>query len=65
MPHLGRYLSCIVVNDEALIPAVEMLMSPNLHLQLLQQSLVCSFPHGVHRGTDVIQDAHDARWILG
>lgn len=54
-----------MVDDEALIPAVEVLMGVDLHAQLLQQSLVRPLSHRVHGGTHVIQDAHDTRGILG
>lgn len=53
-----------MVYDEALVPAVEVFVSPNLHLQLLQQGLVSSLAHSMHRGTNIVQDAHDAWRIL-
>lgn len=53
-----------MVYDEALVPAIEVFVGPNLHLQLLQQGLVGSLAHGMHRGTNIVQDAHDARRIL-
>lgn len=58
------HLSSIMVYDESLVPAVEVFVSPNLHLELLQQGLVGPFTHSVHRGTYIIQDAHDAWRIL-
>lgn len=61
---LGLYLPGVVVNDEALVPAVEVLMAPDLHLELLQQCLVSTFTHSMHGGTHVIQDAHDSRRVL-
>lgn len=53
-----------MVNNEALVPAVEVLMIPDLHLELLQQRLIRPLTHRVHRGTHVIQDAHDPRRVL-
>ena len=53
-----------MVNNEALVPAVEVLMVPNLHLQFLEQRLVCPLTHRVHRGTYIIQNAHDPRRVL-
>lgn len=53
-----------MVNNEALVPAVEVLMIPNLHLELLQQRLVRPLTHRMHRGAHVIQDAHDPRRVL-
>lgn len=61
---LGFYLPGIVVNDEALVPAVEVLVAPDLHLELLEQSLVGTLTHSMHGGTHVIQDAHDSRRVL-
>lgn len=61
---LGPYLPSIVVNDEALVPAVEVLVAPDLHLELLQQCLVSTLAHSMHGGTHVIQDAHDSRRVL-
>lgn len=61
---LGFYLSGIVVNDEALVPAVEVLVAPDLHLELLEQCLVGTFTHSMHGGTHVIQNAHDSRRVL-
>lgn len=58
-------LASVVVNDEALIPAVEVLVSVDLHAELLQHSLVRPFANRVHGGTDVVQDAHNAGRILG
>lgn len=60
-PH---YLSSIMMDDKALVPAVEMFMSPNLHLEFLEQCLVSPFSHGVHCGTHVIQNAHNPWGIL-
>lgn len=53
-----------MVNNEALVPAVEVLMIPNLHLELLQQRLIRPLAHRMHRGTHVIQDAHDPGRVL-
>lgn len=53
-----------MVNNEALVPAVEVLMVPNLHLKFLEQRLIRSLTHRVHRGTYIIQDAHDPRGVL-
>lgn len=55
----------IVVDYKALIPAVEVLMVVDLHTEFLQHRLVSSLPLGMHRGTHVIHDAHDAWGILG
>lgn len=57
-------LSSIVVDDEALVPAVEVLMGVDLHAELLQHGLVGSLSYGMHGGAHVIQDTHDTRWIL-
>lgn len=53
-----------MVNNEALVPAVEVLMIPDLHLKLLEQRLIRPLTHRVHGGTHVIQDAHDPRRVL-
>lgn len=53
-----------MVNNEALVPAVEVLMVPNLHLQFLEQCLVRPLTHCVHRGTYIVQNAHDSRRVL-
>lgn len=53
-----------MVNNEALVPAVEVLMVPNLHLEFLEQRLVRPLTHRVHRGTYIIQNAHDPRRVL-
>lgn len=58
-------LASIVVNDEALIPAVEVFMGVDLDSELLQHRLVGPLAHGMHGGANIIQDAHDARRILG
>lgn len=58
-------LASIVVDDEALIPAVEVFMGVDLDSELLQHRLVGPLAHGMHGGTNIIQDAHDARRILG
>lgn len=57
-------LPSVMVDYKALIPAVEMLMVVDLHAQFLQHRLVSSFPFRMHRSTYIIQDAHDAWWIL-
>lgn len=58
-------LACVVVDDEALVPAVEVFVGVDLDSQLLQHGLISSLAHSVHGGTHVIQDAHDTRGILG
>lgn len=58
-------LASVVVDDEALVPAVEVFMGVDGHPQLLQHGLVCPLAHRVHGGTHVIQDTHDARGVLG
>lgn len=58
-------LASVVVDDEASVPAAEVLVGPHLALQLLQQRLIGPLPFGVHGGTDVVQDAHDPGRILG
>lgn len=54
-----------MVDDKASVPTAEVLVRAHLTLQLLQQRLVGALAFGVHGGTDVIQDAHDPRRILG
>lgn len=56
----GSHLASIVVDDEAGAPAVEVLMGTHGHLQLLLQRLVGATACGVHGGTHVVQDTHDA-----
>lgn len=63
-PACWPYLPSIMVNNEALVPAVEVLMVPDLHLEFLQQRLVRPLAHRVHGGAHVIQDAHDPRRVL-
>ena len=58
-------LARIVVDDEALVPAVEVFMGVDLDSELLQHGLISSLSHSMHGGTHVIQDAHDARGTLG
>ena len=58
-------LACVVVDDEALVPAVEVFVSVDLDSQLLQHGLISSLAHSVHGGTHIIQDAHDAGGTLG
>lgn len=58
-------LPCVVVDYEALIPAVEMLMVVDLHAQFLQHRLISALPLCMHRSTYIVQDAHDAWGILG
>lgn len=53
-----------MVNDEALVPAVEVLVAANLHLEFLEQRLIGPLTHGMHGGTHIVQDAHDARRVL-
>lgn len=54
-----------MVDDEALVPAVEVFVGVDLDSELLQHGLVGSLPHCVHGGTHIVQDAHDAGRILG
>ncbi len=58
-------LASIVVDDEALVPAVEVFMGVDLDSELLQHGLVGALAHSVHGGAHIIQDAHDAWRILG
>lgn len=58
-------LASIVVDDEALVPAVEVFMRVDLDAELLQHGLVSPFTHCMHGGAHIVQDAHDARRILG
>ena len=60
----GRYLASVVVDDEAGVPAVEVLVRSHLALQLLQQREVGPLALGVHGGAHVVQDAHDAGGVL-
>lgn len=53
-----------MVDDEALVPAVEVLVRVDLDAELLQHRLVGALAHRVHGGAHVIEDAHDARRIL-
>lgn len=53
-----------MVDDEALVPAVEVLVRVDLDAELLQHGLVGALAHRVHGGAHVIEDAHDARRIL-
>lgn len=57
-------LSGVVVDDEALIPAIEVFVGVDLHAELLQHRLVGPLAHRVHGGAHVIEDAHDARRVL-
>lgn len=57
-------LAGVVVDDEALVPAVEVFVRVDLDTELLQHRLVGPLAHRVHGGAHVIQDAHDARRIL-
>lgn len=57
-------LAGVVVNDEALVPAVKVFVRVDLDAELLQHRLVGTLAHRVHGGAHVIQDAHDARRIL-
>lgn len=57
-------LAGVVVDDEALVPAVEVFVRVDLDAELLQHRLVGPLAHRVHGGAHVIQDAHDARRIL-
>lgn len=54
-----------MVDDEALVPAVEVFVGVDLDSELLQHGLVGPLAHRVHGGAHVIQDAHDAGRILG
>lgn len=53
-----------MVDDEALVPAVEVFMGVDLDSELLQHGLVGTLAHRVHGGAHIIQDAHDAWRIL-
>lgn len=57
-------LASVVVDDEALVPAVEVFVGVDLDSELLQHGLVGSLAHRMHGGAHVVQDAHDARRIL-
>lgn len=57
-------LASVVVDDEALVPAVEVLMGVDLDPELLKHGLVGPLAHRVHGGAHVIQDAHDAGRVL-
>lgn len=57
-------LAGVVMDNEALVPAVEVLVCVDLHPELLQHGLVGSLAHGVHGGAHVVQDAHDTRRTL-
>jgi len=52
------------MDDEAGVPAVEVLVRSHRGLQLLQQSAVGTFSFGVHGGAHVVQHAHDAGRVL-
>lgn len=52
------------MDDEALVPAVEMGVGAQCRLKLLQQSVVCAFPLGMHGGAYIVQDAHKPWRIL-
>ena len=58
------YLASVVVDDEAGVPAVEVLVHAHLPLQLLQQCEVGALSLGMHGGTHVVQNAHDAGGVL-
>lgn len=58
-------LAGVVVDDEALVPAVEVFVGVDLDAELLQHGLVGPLAHRVHGGAHVIQDAHDTGRILG
>ena len=58
-------LASVVVYDEPLVPAVEVLVCVDADPQLLQERLVRALPLGMHGGTHVVKDTHDARGILG
>lgn len=59
------YLACVVVDDEASVPATKVLVRAHLTLQLLQQRLVGTLTFGVHGGAHIVQDTHHPRRILG
>lgn len=63
--HTSADLASIVMDDEALVPAVEVLMCVDLDSELLQHGLVSSLSYCMHGGTHVIQDAHHTWRILG
>lgn len=58
-------LASIVVDDEALVPAVEVFVRVDLDAELLQHGLVGPLTYCMHGGAHIVQDAHDARRILG
>lgn len=60
----ASYLACIMMHYKALVPAVEVLVSADLHLQLLNQSLVCTLTLGMHGSTHIIQNTHDPHRVL-
>lgn len=57
-------LASVMVDDEALVPAVEVFVGVVLHSELLQHGLIGALAHGMHRGAHIIQDAHNTRRIL-
>lgn len=65
MPCQRKYLASVMVNDEALVPAVKVLMIVDLHSELLQHRLICTLNLRMHSSTHIIQYTHDARRILG
>lgn len=57
-------LASIMVDDEALVPAVEVLVVVDLHSELLKHSLICTFAFCMHSCADVVQYTHNAWRIL-
>ena len=58
-------LASIVMDDETLVPAVEVFMCVDLDSELLQHGLVGSLTDCVHGGAHVVQNAHYTGRILG
>lgn len=58
------HLACVVVDDEAGVPAVEVLVGTHFALQFLEQRAVRPISLGMHGGTDIVQDTHDPGGVL-
>ena len=58
------YLSSIMVNYKAFVVAVIMVMTSDGGCELLQYFLISTLCNCVHRGTNVVQQTHDAWWFL-
>lgn len=57
-------LASVMVDDEALVPAVKVLVVVDLHSELLKHGLICTFALRMHGSADVVQYTHDAWGIL-